>query len=1033
MRTFFGILAALAGTVSAPALAQAQAPKQPEVRPSLQNSFRLGTGGDTLCRVQSSGVDPAIKTMFDRAYSIVCRDAAQPIGRIYALRKSGGDPLARLAELRRALVACTDAGASQPLEELRSVAVTQCKLADSDVAYRVYAHDAGRTVYVAEGLAGYDSALTLGLRTVIADRIIPGEVLIAQTQAGDPAAFARVQAGSLDLAEALDEGYRRNNSGNYAEAAEFFDTLLQRAQSNQDDRRLLGEFLINRALQRSNLGAFAEADALFLQADVIPTADPVQLRLRRNFRALHLMNQQKFAEAARVLDKPLASGGASVTAIAETNEPVIGEAAADIINSSMPLAQQLAGTQGSSLTPEERSAILDAQGRILRASLQRRMKQPAQAQAALNGALTDLLAIRDGRVTSIARLRSQGLNELALIAEEQRNYGESERLLREAVAVLSIEYPDSIAVAAANSRLAAYFARGGQTDQAITLYRDIVGRAGDGALSTNISGDMLAPYFALLAREIPRRPELVSDFFLAGETLIRPGVASTQAVLARELSAGDDEAARLFRQAITLTREAEQTRVALARLSSMPAVGDAERQQIATLTRELETVQATQAATQAKLADFPRYRALSTKALTLDDLKASLKPGEAYLKLNQVGGAIYAMLVTAEGATAYRTAISSSTLDKAVSKLRDSISVVEDGQQLTYPFELARARALYRALFDPVAGQLASAQHIIFEPAGAMLKLPLNLLVTDDQSVAAYDARKGTDEFDFRGVAWLGRDRDISTAVSARAFRDVRAVPASRAPLEYLGLGQNAPVPPVLTLTGATRPTDGREDCAWPFEAWNNPISANELMTARGIVGAQQARLLTGEAFTDARLRQTGDLSQYRILHFATHGLVAAPKPECPAQPALLTSFETEGNSLKSDGLLTFKEIFDLRLDADLVILSACDTAGAATAAATREAGLSGGGDFALDGLVRAFIGAGGRSVVASHWPLPDNYDATERLISAMFKAPVGTATTAALRIGQRELMDRAETSHPYYWSGFAVIGDGARPVLRAR
>jgi CHAT domain-containing protein len=1032
MRIFVGLLAALAGSVSVPALAQTQAPRGPEMRPSLQNSFRLGSGGDTLCRVQSSGVDPAVRTMFDRAYSIVCRDAAQPIGRIYALRKSGGDPLARLAELRQAKATCETAAAGQPLGELRAVTVSQCKLTDAEVPYRVYAHDKGRTVFVAEGLAGYDSALTLGLRTVVADRIIPGEVTIAQTEAGDPAAFARVQAGTLDLSEALDEGYRRNNSGNYAEAAEFFDTLLQRAQNDQNGRRLLGEFLINRALQRSNLGAFAEADALLLQADVIPTSDPVQLRLRRNFRALHLMNQQKFAEAARVLDRPIESSGASVSAISG-NEPVIGEAAAEIINSALPLTQQLAGAQGSSLTPEERSAILDAQARILRASIQRRMGQPAEAQTGLTGALADLLAIRDGRVTSIARLRSQALNELALIAEAGGNQPEAERLLREAIQVLAIEYPDSIAVAAANSRLASYFARRGQTDQAIGLYREIVARAGDGALSTNISSDMLAPYFALLAREIPRRPELVSDFFLAGETLVRPGVASTQAVLARELSAGDDEAARLFRQAITLTREAEQARVTLARLTAMPGGGEAERQQIATLTRELETLQASQAATQARLADFPRYRALSTKALTLDDLRTSLKPGEAYLKLNQVGGAVYAMLVTPEAATAYRAPISADTLDKAVARLRDSISVVEDGQQLTYPFDLARARTLFRALFDPVAPQLAAARHIIFEPAGAMLKLPLNLLVTDDQSVAAYEARKARDEFDFRGVAWLGRDRDISTAVSARAFRDVRAVPASRAPLEYLGLGENAPVPPVLTLTGGQRPIDGREDCAWPFEAWNNPISASELVTAQGIIGAQQARLLTGPAFTDARLNAQRDLSQYRVLHFATHGLVAAPKPECPAQPALLTSFETEGNQLKSDGLLTFKEIFDLRLDADLVILSACDTAAAASAAATREAGLGSGGDIALDGLVRAFVGAGARSVVASHWPLPDNYDATARLISAMFKAPAGTSTTAALRLGQRELMDQADTSHPYYWSGFAVIGDGARPVLRTR
>jgi CHAT domain-containing protein len=194
------------------------------------------------------------------------------------------------------------------------------------------------------------------------------------------------------------------------------------------------------------------------------------------------------------------------------------------------------------------------------------------------------------------------------------------------------------------------------------------------------------------------------------------------------------------------------------------------------------------------------------------------------------------------------------------------------------------------------------------------------------------------------------------------------------------------------------------------------------------------ARLLTGADFTDERLKQSKDLSQYRILHFATHGLVAAPEAGMPGPAGSAHLLRAGPNGgLGSDGLLTFKEIFDLRLDADLVILSACDTAGAASAAATREAGLAGGGDFALDGLVRAFVGAGGRSVVASHWPLPDNYDATERLISSMFKAPPGTATGAALRSGQRALMEEAATSHPYYWSGFAVIGDGARPVLRAR
>ena len=161
-------------------------------------------------------------------------------------------------------------------------------------------------------------------------------------------------------------------------------------------------------------------------------------------------------------------------------------------------------------------------------------------------------------------------------------------------------------------------------------------------------------------------------------------------------------------------------------------------------------------------------------------------------------------------------------------------------------------------------------------------------------------------------------------------------------------------------------------------------------------------QIVTKDNFTDTGLEARTDLADYRIIHFATHGVVTARAPKCAAQPALLTSFGGNG----SDGLLTFREIFDLHLDADLVILSACDTAGKASAAATQQAGLATGGDVALDGLVRAFVGAGGRLVVASHWPVSDDYNATQRLITALFSAPPGTPTVTALRLSQRQLMD---------------------------
>jgi hypothetical protein len=278
-------------------------------------------------------------------------------------------------------------------------------------------------------------------------------------------------------------------------------------------------------------------------------------------------------------------------------------------------------------------------------------------------------------------------------------------------------------------------------------------------------------------------------------------------------------------------------------------------------------------------------------------------------------------------------------------------------------------------------------------------------------------------------VKWLGRDRDVSTAVSARAFRDVRRAARSAAKQDYIGFGQNAvPAGEVQAAAAVRGMTEESTSCSWSIAEWTRPIDPEELFTANQILGDRQGAIVTGEAFTDTAIKQRTDLSQYRIMHFATHGLVTAPRPECPARPALMTSFG-EG---ESDGLLNFAEIYDLKLDADLIILSACDTAGKATVAATREAGLTTGGDYALDGLVRAFVGAGGRSVVASHWPVPDDYDATKRLITGLFQAPPGTSTASALRQSQLSLMDAADTSHPYYWSGFAIIGDGSAAVIPA-
>ena len=988
---------------------------------SLQDSFRLGSGAGVLCSAQLSGTDKAALGMFDRAYAIVCRDAATPVGRLFSLRQSGADPALRLDQLRAEKAIC-GAAREEQVDGLGRVQVADCTLKGQEVGYRTYSWRARNRLFVAEGLSGYDSALRLGLRTIIADKPVPGEISIATTEAGDPASFARVQAGNLDPQRALAEAYRRNNSGNYAEAAEFFGTLLANGSGGVGG----GEALVNQALQQSNLGNHAEANVLFARAQGLVGGDPAMARMLRNYRAMHLMNQGRKSAALAELDKSLQG---TATAGASVQNLVIDTQTAARLNSESPVSRQFNNSE-TGLLPEEKAQILDAQAQHLRGTLLRLQKKPGEAARSLNEALGQLVSIRGGRVTSTVWMRAQLMGELASVAEGSGNRDEAERQHKAAVDLLSANYPNSSALLNTQARLAAYYTRTGQSEPAIALFRQIVDANAANGNSSPALRRTLAHYFEVLARE-NSRPGAVADMFRASQVLVRPGVAQTQAVLARELSGGSDDSARLFRQSVTLTRDIERTRVEISRLSAVAEPTAAETARLAELRPLLAQMEKDQVATQAKLAEFPRYRVVSGGAMTLEELQKVLREGEAYYKMTMVGDDAYAIFATSKTARAFKIAARGPALEKEVDGLRDTISKVEDGRIVTYPFDVERAHALFEHLFAPVKSELPQVSHLIFEPDGALLRLPLNLLVMDRAGVDTYLAkakRANDDGFDFTDVKWLGRDRDVSTAVSARSFRDVRQVAQSKASNDYIGFGQNAlPAGAMRTASAVRGLLEESEGCSWSISEWGKPIAPDELYTASKIFGGgKDTEIVTGQAFNDTAIKQRRDLSNYRIMHFATHGLVTAPRPECPARPALMTSFG-EGDS---DGLLTFSEIFDLKIDADLVILSACDTAGKASIAATREAGVSTGGDFALDGLVRAFVGAGGRSVVASHWPVPDDYDATKRLISGLFTAPAGTATATALRTAQVELMQQPQTSHPYYWSGFAIIGDGAAAVI---
>lgn len=1014
-RTAALILAGIAQTFAQPA--QAKTGLDDAGGLAGQDSFRIGDAG-VACNAARRSEDGHYTSMFDRGYDVVCRDAAGPVGAIYVLNgasrgedlaSSGGAPCAPFVRVQTS--------------GLRGVTRALCHDGASGLDRVTYRLVRNGQSFVATGLAAYDAALKLGLAALLADRPVPGVITVAITGSDEPAALARAQAERFDPAQALAAGMARANDGNHADATQFFDRLAARARAGEIGANRPALYLAGAAIEQSALGNQTQAAALFARAGKAGTGgDPVFARLYRNLFAMHQLDIGNVAGALATINAPLPALGDD-TAFA--NERLAG----GYIDH--PLAQRLSlddarrshlGSDADPLSDSERAQLLDAQAVYLRGEAHRLSGQRELAHRELPVANALYGKVRGGRVVSMAWLPADVFTAEAALAESEGQPDLAARRLQQAVDIMAARAPDTAAWLTARARQAGFQGRHGQTDAALATYAELVRTAPTIAGGNDALRGQLGPYFvSLLARA--DQPGVVDQAFAAAQVLVRPGVAQTQAVLARELSAGSDAAADLFRQSLSLDREVRAIDQTLAMQNpgnQDPGVKPLDAAALADLAARRAALANEQTAVQARLSGYPRYLAVNDQTITLADLRKTLHADEAYYKLIEVDGADYAFWVQTGAARLLRVVATPVELERLVDRTRDSIVSYEGNQIVTNPFDLVSARRLFVLLFGSVAPDLARVHHLIFEPDGAMLKLPAGVLVSDDAGPGAYAVRQqqpGADAFDFSGIAWLGRDHMISTAVSTHAFIDVRALAGSRAPRGYLGLGHNAPPP-------ATLPT-GDDPCGWPRSTWTHPVNGAELTLASLALGGAHNELRTDGAFTDSGLMSAGDLANFRVIQFATHGLVTAPHPGCAAEPALVTSF---GPS-PSQGLLTFREIFNLHLDADTVILSACDTAGAASVDATRAAGVPTGGNFALDGLVRAFVGAGARSVVASHWPVPDDYNATARLMGGLFRAGTGTAVGEALRQSQARLMDDPLTSHPYYWAAFAVVGDAAKPI----
>lgn len=527
----------------------------------------------------------------------------------------------------------------------------------------------------------------------------------------------------------------------------------------------------------------------------------------------------------------------------------------------------------------------------------------------------------------------------------------------------------------------------------------------------------LVPYlntlFAAARDDATQRDALHAEAFAAAQIPREGDTARAITNMAVRLDTADPALRAVAREYQEALRRRDTARRELALLTLRPAdkreaAREAERAQ------ELRAAEAEVARREGRLqAEFPRYAGLvAPRPLPLGELAGLLHPGEALLSLLTARDATYVFLVRDGKVHAHRAAVSAADLDTTVRGLRKGLDLA-DGQLHT--FDVAAAHRLYADLLGPVASALQAATHLIVVPAGPLLSLPLGLLVTQPTAAPA----GAPDQADYRPVPFLGRRLPISVLPSTASLRSLRAVAGrSHAAQPFIGFGDPA-------FAGA--PGDARNLAALGALCREGPAvdaelvrglprlreTAGELRQIARTLKAPEASVILGPQATEARVRGT-DLSQYRVVGFATHGLLPG-ELKCKGEPALALTPPTTATA-DEDGLLDAGEVAQLKLDADWVVLSACNTA----APDGRLGGQS------LSGLARAFFYAGARALLVSHWAVASRPTVT--LTTSIFDAYAKDAAlgrAAALQTAQLTLMAAAATSHPSFWAPFVLVGDG--------
>jgi len=995
--------------------------------------FALGQSraSGAICDASRDYQDPIAMAGTSKAWRVRCRGYSTALGRVYQL------PTSQKAAWQSALAQRAECSTGTPAPGGLPAKLSTCKLIQGGAPYVVFLAEQGAEFTVVEGLAPLADVAETALKVALGMASPPNSTMVqtSAAQAEIAADFPNMMglaaaeaAASTDPDRLRARAYVQNNEWQFDEAETAFRALASDGETRNAPASQRAEALLNLAMNISNNERFEEAEGYFTEAEAfLVDADPLVRARSLNYRALHERNRGRFAAAISAAKSALSlratvSGGqtevASVLPAGKSTGPLVIDALlARRLNTPSVAQSQIAPLR---VTLPEQLAIQDAQAWQVIGTSQAALGDRSSARVSLMRA--DDILQRSAAVGRLAAwLQSRVDADLARMDLQEGRASQAVIGYQKAVATLRTRHAGSAAEAALLMDLGRTQIVAGRDADALVSYGRAMSifRTQRGGLGG--SADQAGAYLDLLLKEAKANPARADEFgalfFEVAQSVVSDATGETINRLAARVAASDTTVSGLSRAFEDARRRLRATESQIAALQADGAYDATVRAEMEAL---LRAGQADADSLEAQLlAANPRYNQLVTSGASAAAIQKALKPGEAYLKLLPLAGATYGVLITQESLVPYAVALDRAGVQAAVTYLR--LPFVP--QERLIPYDVAAAAELFEKLFGSVKSQILAAKHLIYEPEGALVSLPISLLVTDTAKV-----RTGADgDTDYTRVAWLGTKVSSSLAVSGASFLQSRAFAPSRATKGYLGFGDPAlPRGQEQAYTSVTRSLLRRSAvlervCGETRNALLQIEALPETLAEVRAIGdsfGTPTSVVTGAAFSDDAVRARNDLADYRVLYFATHGLL--PQPEaCVPEPALVTSLGLGD----SDALLDTSEILMLKMDADLVVLAACDTGGAG--ASVDRTGLTGGGE-ALGGLTRSMIYAGARALVVSHWSIES--ESAVRLMTGLFasKAP---SLAQALQSSQAALQADPRYAHPYFWAPFTLVGDGARAL----